>query len=115
MIRIFVPPVAAPEGRRREGVAAPLVRAAGKEPARIAVKRQRRDVAQVAWAETDVGQLAAIHARKRPERRPGGGDAERPGGRSRHFGADCSPNTAFGNHGLPPFFEAMIGRRGLRR
>ena len=99
MIRIFVRPVAAPEGRRLEGVPAPLVRAASEEPGGIAVERQRRDVAQVAWVETDVGQLAAIHVRNRPERRSRGGDAERPSGRSRHSGADCSPNTAFGNHG----------------
>jgi len=77
MIGIFVRPVPAPEGRRLEGVPAPLARASSKEPGRIAVERQRRDVAQVAWDETDVGQLAAIHVRKRPERRSGGGDAER--------------------------------------
>ena len=99
MIRIFVRPVPAQEGRRLEGVAAPLVRASREELGRIAIERQRRDVAQVAWHETDVGQLAAIHVGKRPERRAGGGDAERPGGRPDHCGADCSPDTAFGNHG----------------
>jgi hypothetical protein len=98
MIRIFVRP-SGPGRRRLKGAAAPLARAASKEPARIAVERQRRDVAQVAWVKTDVGQLAAIHARKRSERRSGGGDAERPSGRSGRCGADRSPNTAFGNHG----------------
>jgi hypothetical protein len=60
----------------------PFAGAAREQFARIAVKRQRRGVAQVAWVEADVGEFAPVHARQRPQRRPGGGDAEGPGRRS---------------------------------
>ena len=42
-------------------VPAPLAGAAGEKRGRIAVERQRGDVAQVADREADVGELAAIH------------------------------------------------------
>jgi hypothetical protein len=59
----------------------PLVRPSRQELGRIAVKRQSRGVAHVAWVEADIGQLAAIHVGQRLQRRSSGGDAERPSSR----------------------------------
>jgi hypothetical protein len=54
LIRRLAPPSpggrrgSAPEGRRLEGAAPPLARSSREERGRIAVERQRRDIAQVA-------------------------------------------------------------------
>ena len=91
------------DGGGRESVPAPLARPPREELRRIAVKRQRRGVAHVAWVEADVGQLAAIHIGQRLQRRSRGGDAERPSRRPSRSSADCSPYTALGNHGFASF------------
>ena len=92
-----------PRRRRPEGVLPALARPSRQQLGRIAVERQRRGVAHVAWVEADVGEFAAIHFRQRPQRRARGGDAERPGRRSSRLNADYAPHMARGNHGFISF------------
>jgi hypothetical protein len=79
-------------------VSTPLARAAREELGWIAIERKRRDIAQIAECEADIGQFPAVHCGERPQPDPRRGNPERPSRRSTPCDPKPVPKSIFASH-----------------